>query len=210
MKVVMFVDVLSHWCLAAVPAAQALLDLEIPLEIVYAPLKDGAPLGFTHEMESWFYERGTRAYDLRLSAAWCEGPTTSTWAANAAAFVAGEIAGSQLEAAHAMMSAAMQQGALVGRAAEAYARAAAFAGVATQEIEQRANEARVRAILLDGNQRLAAIGADERPAWRMENANGDVATLKGIWHKEAVASVARALLHDERAYAAAGDPPMFA
>lgn len=210
MKVSMFVDVLSHWCLAAIPAAQALLDLGIECEVVYAPLKDGAPLGFTHELESWFYKRGTRAYNMELSAAWCEGPMTSTWAANAAAFVAGEMAGSQLEAARAMMSAAMEHGALVGRPHEAYARAALFAGVAPDEIERRASDPRVRQLLLDGNKRLAALHADERPTWRLENASGDFAILKGMWHKEAIAAVATALLADERAYAAAGDPPMFA
>src|SRR5215469_5880455 len=126
MKASMFVDVLSHWCLAAVPAGQALIDLGIEFEVVYAPLKDGAPLGFTHEMESWFYKRGARAYNMELIPAWCEGPTTGTWAANAAAFVAGEIVGNQLKAAHAIMSAAMEQGGYLGRAHEAYTRAALF------------------------------------------------------------------------------------
>lgn len=210
MRASLFVDVLSHWCLVSVPAAQALIDLGIEFELVYAPIKDGAPLGFTHEMESWFYKRGARAYNMELIAAWCEGPATNTWAANAAAYVSGEIVGNQLKAAHAMMSAAMEHGALVGRPEEAYTRAAAFAGVSPEEIERRANDAAVRAHLLDGNKRLAELGADERPTWHLENANGDRAMLKGIWHKEAVASVAMAMLHDERAYAAAGNPPMFA
>lgn len=210
MKAVMFVDVLSHWCLAAVPAAETLIDLGVEFELVYAPLKDGAPLGFTNEMESWFYKRGTRAYDREFVAAWCEGPATSTWAANAAAFVAGEIAGNQLKAALAMMSAAMERGALVGRPQEAYAQAALFAGVAPEEIERRANDARVRQLLLEGNKRLGALNSDERPTWFVENDNGDYALLKGIWHKEAIAAIATALMHDERAYAAAGEPPIFA
>jgi hypothetical protein len=210
MKATLFVDVLSHWCLAAVPAAQSLLDLGVDFELVYAPLKDGAPLGFTNEMETWFYERGSGAYDMQLSAAWCEGPHISTWAANAAAFAAGEVTGNQLNAAHAMMSAAMEHAALVGRPEEAYTAAASFAGVAAQEIERHASEARVRQILLDGNKRLAAIGADERPTWHLENRNGDYAILKGIWHKEAVASVAIALRQDEQAYIVAGEPPAFA
>ncbi len=209
MKATMFVDVISHWCLVAVPAAQALIDLDADFELVYAPLKDGAPLGFTYEMEAWFYKRGTRAYNRELIPAWCEGPHVSSWAANAAAFVAGEIAGNQLNAAHAMMSAAMEQGALLGRPAQAYACAASYAGVPTEELEQRASEPRVREILLNGNKRLAAIGSDERPTWHLESNNGDFAVLKGVWHKEAVASVATALLHDERAYAAAGPPPAF-
>lgn len=206
----MFVDVLSHWCLVAVPAARALVDLGIGVELVYAPLKDGAPLGFTYEMEAWFYKRGTAAYNKQLNAAWCEGPHIGTWAANAAAFVAGEITGNQLNAALAMMSAAMEQGALVGRPAEAYAVAAAYSGAPAEEIEKRASDPRVRNTLLEGNKRLAALGGDERPTWHLENNNGDFAILKGIWHREAVVAVATALLHDERAYAAAGPPPVFA
>ena len=210
MKATMFVDVVSHWCLVAVPAAQALLDLGVDFELVYAPLKDGAPIGFTYEMEAWFYKRGTRAYNRELIPAWCEGPHISSWAANAAAFAAGEVTGNQLNAAHAMMSAAMERGVLVGRPAEAYAAAASYAGVTPEQIEKRASDARTREILLGGNTRLAAIGSDERPTWHLENANGDFAVLKGIWHTEAVAAVASALLHDERAYAAAGSPPAFA
>ncbi len=210
MKATFFVDVLSHWCLVAVPSAQALVDLSIDVEVVYAPIKDGAPMGNTYEMEAWFYKRGSGAYNRQLSAVWCEGPQVNSYAANAAAFVAGEITGNQLNAAHAMMSAAMEQGKLVGRPAEAYASAASYAGVPAEEIEKRASDARVREILLDGNKRLAAIGGDERPTWHLENANGDFATLKGIWHREAVVSVASALYHDERAYAAAGPPPAFA
>jgi hypothetical protein len=201
---------LSHWCLAAVPAAQALIDLGIDVEVVYAPLKEGAPLGYTTEMEKWFYQRGARAYNMELIASWCEGPQTGTWAANTAAFVAGEIVGSQLKSAQFMMSAAMQRGALVGRPQEAYAQAAQFAHVSAQEIECKANEARVREIMLDGNKRLTKLNADERPTWRLENANGDFAVIKGVWDKGAIASLANAMLHDQRAYAAAGDPPIFA
>jgi len=209
-KATMFVDVVSHWCLAAMPAARALVDLGVKFELVYAPLKDGEPLGFKYEMEEWFYQRGRIAHTLQLTADWCEGPDIGSWAANAAAFVAGEITGKQLDAAHALMAAAMEQAVLVGRPPEAYAQAASFAGVPVDEIERRVSEPRVRDILLDGNKRLAAIGADERPTWYLQNDNGDFATLKGIWHKEAVTSVATALLHDERAYAEAGAPPAFA
>ncbi len=209
MKATMFVDVISHWCLVAMPAARALVSLGADFELVYAPLKDGAPLGFTYEMEHWFYTRGTRAYNMEFRADWCEGPDVSSFTANAAAFVAGQITGDQLSAARAMMAAAMERGALVGRPAEAYAQAASFAGISAEDIERRVHDARVAEILLDGNKRLAALGADERPTWHLQNDNGDFALLKGIWHTDAVTSVAGALQHDERAYAAAGPVPGF-
>lgn len=210
MKATMFVDVLSHWCFVAIPAATQLVALGVNFELVYAPLNDGGPLRFSAEMERWAYGRGSRAYNRHLTADWCEGPDVSTWAANTAAFAAGEIIGDQLAAAYAMMSAGMEQGALIGRPQEAYARAAAFARVSDEEIERRANEPRVREIMTAGNKRLAEIGGDERPTWDLRNDNGDFAILKGIWHREAVLAVAAALLHDERAYAEAGPPPAFA
>ncbi len=208
MRATVFVDVLSHWCLAAMPAAQALHDLIPDFEIAFAPLKDGEALGFTKEMETWFYERGARAYGRTLVSAWCESPQTRTWFANAAALVGGELTKQPLRIAHAVMSGAMEQGGLFGRADQVYGYVASIAGVRASEIARLAAEPRIAEALREANRRLAASGADERPTFLLENVNGDRVLLKGVWHKEAVVSSAMALLHDERAYAAAGAPPL--
>ncbi len=207
MKAILYVDVVSHWCLVAMPAVTTLTEMGVDVELVYAPLKDGAPLGFTNEMESWFYKRGSRIYGRELICAWCEGPHVSSWAANAAAFAAGELLGDQPRAAHAIMSAAMEEGALVGRPEVAYERAAQSARTDAATIEALATSARVRERLLEGNKRLTALGADERPTWELRSDNGDFAILKGVWQRDAVAVTAAALLHDERGYAAAGKAP---
>lgn len=207
MKAEYFVDVCSHWCLVAVPAVQALQDLGIDVEVVYAPLNDGKPLGFTSEMETWFYRRGTGAYGKTLHPDWCEGPDTSTWHANVSAFVAGEITGDQIAAAHAMMAAAMERGVLVGRAEEAHSVAAAYAKAPLEEIERRASAAGIHDRLLNGNRRLEAVGSDERPTFVLQNDNGDRAVFKGIWQRDAIVAAAQALLDDENAYKAAGPPP---
>ena len=87
MKVTAFVDVLSHWCLAAQPALDALratLAEDVELEVLLAPLADGGPTGNSNAAEQWYYKRGTLAYGRELDPAWCEDESTSTWHANAA------------------------------------------------------------------------------------------------------------------------------
>lgn len=207
MKAEFFVDVCSHWCLVAIPAAAALREMNVQLEVVYAPLNNGEPLGFTNEMETWFYKRGAGAYGRDLKCDWCEGPETATWHANASAHAAGEILGDHLKGVHAIMLAAMEGGVLVGRAEEAHAVAAAAAGVPLQEIERRVSAAGLREMLNAGNQRLAAIGADERPTFVLENDNGDRVVFKGVWQKDAIVAAALALQHDEQAYTRAGPSP---
>ncbi|HEX3671086.1 MAG TPA: DsbA family protein, partial [Candidatus Cybelea sp.] len=82
MKVTAFIDVLSHWCLAAQPALNALHETladDVEFEVVFAPIAGGAPVGFSNELESWFYRRGTLAYGTKLDASWCEDENTATW-----------------------------------------------------------------------------------------------------------------------------------
>ncbi|HEY3676944.1 MAG TPA: hypothetical protein VGK84_13235 [Candidatus Tumulicola sp.] len=206
MKTTIFWDVLSHWCLVSVPAARAVSDLG-EVEIVYAPVADGAPLGFTNELEAWCYRRGTLAYDRIFHADWCEGPETRTWFANAAALVIGRIIGDQIRAAELLALAAMEERALMGRPDVAFAQAALVANVPASEIARRSEDPAIAEHLSAGNHRMRELGLDERPSFLLENANGDRAIFKGMWQKEAIVAAARALLADEEAYRVAGPPP---
>ena len=207
MKAEYFIDACSHWCLVAIPAVEALRAMDVPVEVVYAPLNNGEPLGFPNEVETWFYKRGEGVYGQVLKPDWCEGPQTGTWHANVSAHVAGELIGDPIKAAHAMMAAAMERGVLVGRAEEAHGVAAAIAGVPLQEIERRVSAAGLHEKLNAGNQRLAAVGSNERPTFIIENNSGDRVVFKGVWQKDAIVAAAQALHHDERAYEKAGPPP---
>lgn len=202
-----FVDVLSHWCLAAMPGIRALADLTPNLEIVFAPLSDGGPNGNTLEQERWYYKRGAIAYGREMRADWCESPQTRTWFANAIAYVGSEISGDPLRATHAVMSAAMEQGYLLGRADACYEMMGKHLGKSASEIARRVMDPAVDQALRDGNRRLAALSADERPTFYLENEIGDKVLLKGMWHKELVAAAGLALLHDQRAYNLAGPRP---
>jgi hypothetical protein len=207
MKTTIFWDVLSHWCLVSVPAARAVANFG-DVEIVYAPVAGGGMLGFTNELETWCYQRGTLAYNRTLYADWCEGRETQTWFANAAALVAGRLIGDHIRAAELIGSAAMEGRELLGRPQVAFASAARVANVSESIIARQAEDPAVADQLRAGNRRMEELGLDERPSFVLENANGDRAIFKGVWQKEAIVATARALLADEEAYRIAGTPPV--
>lgn len=207
MRASVFIDVLSHWCLVAVPAVQSLYDAGVDVEIVLAPIADGAPLGFTREQEEWFYRRGSGAYGVALKADWCEGPHVSSLPANAAVMAGAILGTDKWRLACAVMSEAMQGGALFGRPEVVYAFVAELLGVDADEVQRIAETDEVIDALRDGNRQLVKYGADERPTFRIENANGDFVLLKGLWQKEPLQACLRALKADEEAYAAAGRSP---
>jgi hypothetical protein len=207
MKVTAFVDVLSHWCLAAQPALDALratLADDVALEIVLAPLGN---VGFTHEKEAWFYTRGTVAYGRELDPAWCEGVETTTWHANAAVAAGVAFGANPVVLGRRVSRAAMVDGLLLGREGEAVRVVAKFTGVEEQTLRDAMRSEPILGALHAGNARLASIGCAERPSWELVNDNGDRAVLQGVWQADAILPLARALLEDERAYRRAGPPP---
>ena len=207
MKVTAFVDVLSHWCLAAQPALDALratLADDVALEIVLAPL---GSVGFTNAKEAWFYTRGTLAYGRELDPAWCEGMETTTWHANAAVAAGVAFGANPVVLAPQVSRAAMVDGLLLGRESEAVRAVAKLTGVEQQALHDTMHSESIVAALNAGNARLASIGCAERPSWEIVNDNGDRAVLQGVWQAEAILPLARALLEDERAYHRAGPPP---
>jgi len=210
MKVTAFVDVLSHWCLASLPALDALratLADDVALEVVIAPLGDGAPVGYTNAAEAWFYTRGTLAYGTVLDPSWCEDETTSTWHANAAVAAAVALGADSIALTRCVSRAGMVDGQLLGRETEAVRVVSAFTGVAEETLRDTMRGDAVVGALHAANARLAAIGCAERPSWELVNDNGDKAVLQGVWQAEAILPLARALLDDERAYRRAGSPP---
>ena len=208
MRATVFLDSLSHWCLVAMDAVDALTDLHVPVEIVLAPVGDGEAAGFSHDLEAWFYRRGTLAYDRELRCDWCENESTSTWHANAAVLAGAELTGDLKETLRAVMLGAMEEGRLFGRADEVNAFVAALAGTSPEDIAHRSGDAAVVRRLHEGNRRLTELCADERPTFQIANDNGDYALLKGVWQRDAVLACANALATDERAYARAGAPPV--
>ncbi|MBV8370684.1 MAG: hypothetical protein JO036_17365 [Candidatus Eremiobacteraeota bacterium] len=210
MKVTAFVDVLSHWCLAAQPALDALRAMladDVELEVLFAPVADGAAVGFSNALESWFYTRGSLAYGRELDSAWCENEQTTTWHANAAVAAGVTYGANPVVLGRRVSRAAMVDGLLLGRESEAVRVVAKFTGVADDALRERMRSDAVVASLHAANERLASMGCAERPSWELVNDNGDRAVLQGVWQAEAVLPLAKALLDDERAYRRAGPPP---
>jgi 2-hydroxychromene-2-carboxylate isomerase len=210
MKVTAFVDVLSHWCLAAWPAIEALSDPmqygNGRLEIVLAPANGGAPMGVTHAMEVWYYRRGSLAYGENLRADWCEGPHIGTLHANAAVLAAARLGADLKSTVLAVMQGAMREGMPFGRAEEVAAFVARRTKLAPEALQAEMTSAEVAAQLREGNERLHAAGCAERPSFVIENDNGDRVTMQGVWQAAAVLGCVATLRSDEEAYTRAGQP----
>lgn len=209
MKVTAFFDVLSHWCLAAWPAFErARTEVGADnVDLLLAPVHNGFSIGFPAEQERWFYTRGTRAYGMTLRADWYENDRTTTLWANAAV-VAASLAGADLgHTAYGVMRASMEDGELLGRRDVAIEVTARIARISTDDVARLIDDSKVGQQLNHANALLSQWGCVERPSWRIENANGDHATLQGVWQEEAIGSCIDALRNDERAYAEAGKPP---
>jgi predicted DsbA family dithiol-disulfide isomerase len=209
-KVTAFVDVLSHWCYASYPALEGLratLADDVQLEIVFAPAFGRGNVPMSHDAEAWFYERGSLAYGTALSCAWCEGTQSSTWHANAAVAAAVAAGSDPLRLSAQVSRAAMHDGQLIGSAGEAARCVAELSGIARETLEEAMRTPNVVAALEAGNARMESIGCRERPSWYFVNDAGDHAALQGVWQAEAILSLARALLEDERVYRRAGPLP---
>jgi protein-disulfide isomerase-like protein with CxxC motif len=212
MQITAFIDVLSHWCLAATPALEALsatLADDLELEIVIAPLADGAPIGFDPEAERWYYRRGTLAYGTTLTSAWYESREVRTWFANQAVAAAIQLGADPVPLVRRTMGEAMVSGAPLGRESEAVRVVSEIAGLSEANVREQMSRPSLTEALLAGNARLAEIGCGERPSWHLRSATGDFAILQGVWQAEAILPLAQALLADERAYQKAGPPPAF-
>lgn len=206
MKVTAVFDVLSHWCLAAWPAFEAVRN-SCGAELRIAPILNGFPMGLPAEHEQWFYRRGSLAYEMTLRPDWYEDARTTTLYANAAVVAAGLLGADLADTAVATMRAAMQDGAKLGRRNIAVRTVADIAHVDVHALDDAMNSAAVGAELNAANDFLRAIGCAERPSWYMENANGDHVAMQGVWQKEPLLACVAALRADEEAYAKAGAVP---
>lgn len=212
MRVTAFIDVLSHWCLAATPALLALersLADDLHVEVIIAPIADGGRIGFHPESRRWAFRRGSLAYGTSLTSAWYENEESCTWHANAATAAAIELGASPIALVCAVSRSAMIDGALLAREQEAVRHIATHANLAEDRLRETMRHDDFKVRVLNGNARLRAIGCTERPSWELRNEIGDHAILQGVWQAEAILPLAQAMLSDERSYHRAGPPPEF-
>lgn len=207
MKATFFIDVLSHWCLAAWPAVEAAAEAigRENIEVVFAPIETGLD-GVTPEREAWFYRRGTLAYDMRLRSDWYEQSGTATEFANAAVAAAIALGADAFATALATMRAAMVDGGLLGRRDVAIATVADLTERSSAELERVVDSESIAESMREGNDRLRACGCAERPSFLLENAIGDRIVMQGVWQTQPLLAVLASLRHDEDAYRRAGPP----
>jgi predicted DsbA family dithiol-disulfide isomerase len=206
-KATFFIDVLSHWCLAAWPAVEAAAKAigRENIDLAFAPIETGLD-DVTPEREAWFYRRGTLAYDMRLRSDWYEQPGTTTVYANAAVAAAIALGADAFATAPATMRAAMVDGRLLGRRDVAIATVAELTHLSSPELEKVVDSASIAESMREGNDRLRACGCTERPSFLLENAIGDRIVMQGVWQTQPLLAALVSLRHDEDAYLRAGPP----
>lgn len=209
MKATAIFDVLSHWCVAAWPAYEALSEKlgSSNVELLIAPVHNGFTPGYTPETLAWYFKRGTRAYGAVLRSDWYENNTTTTLWANAAAVAAAALGADLPTVVRGAMDAAMKDGEKLGRRDVAVATIARISGIDAARLDGQLDRAETGATLNEGNAALARWGCSERPSWRIGNANGDFIVMQGIWNAAPLLACVDALQADEAAYAAAGGQP---
>src|SRR5579872_1330001 len=157
MHVTAIFDVLSHWCLAAWPAFESARNElgKENAELRLAPILNGFPMGVPAQAERWFYQRGSRAYATSFRADWYEDERTTTLWANAAVYAASLLGADLAQTAHGVMTAAMQNGELLGRRTVANDVAARVSNTDRDAIAGLIDSAAVGTLLNDANAELA-------------------------------------------------------
>jgi len=205
MKLTLYLDVLSLWCLYAMDAVERLArEMGPALEVAWrpAPIRGDHPLGYGREQNAYFYRRAEALTGQALDPRWLEGPLTGTREANLAAVAAAELGHPGLAVPAALMRAAMVEGRHVARRAVAIEVAAEATGLDPHALDDAMDDRRIIARLAAGNREMAALGAQVRPALLLENRIPDRAVLSGVWCYDAIAPLARAMQRDEERFLA--------
>ncbi len=205
MKVTMYLDVLSLWCLYADRSVDRLLaeyGKRIDFDWRISLIRGEAPLGYGQAEEAFYYRRGAHLTGAALNPGWLGGPETGTLAANLAAVAARSLGKEDRSVPRALMDAAMVEGREVWRTEIAVEVAAGAAGLPRARLATALKDPKVREEALRTTAEMLALGVGERPVLVFENAIPDRALLSGIWAYEPMAALCEAMLRDEERFLA--------
>lgn len=205
MKIIMYGDVLSLWCLYGMRSIEAVRDAHpghLEIEWRTSLVAGDRALGYNSEQNAWFYRRGARLTGLALNPGWLEGPLTGTREANLAVEAATHLGHGGLDVIHAVMRAAMVGGRPLGRREVAIEVVSGITGIPPRTLDEAMDDDEVIRRMADGAAEMAALGVDQRPVFHYANAIPDRAVLSGIWALEPLAALAEAMIADETAFLA--------
>ncbi len=219
MTITLYTELVSSWCHWAEPAwAELKLRLAGRAAFAWKPaLMDASGLPASRAQCEWYYRRsGTHVRSpYPLNAGWFEAGRTEYAAPNLVAEAAKDLGVGpdddrvRLGITHA----ALREGRPVGRWEESVAAAVrAVPWLGPDQLLAHARSPEVEARARAATAEFHALGVTQRPAFLLENADGDRAVLSGLATAPPLLAAAEALLADEdfaRAYAAhhGGPPP---
>lgn len=203
MKITIYLDVLSLWCLYATRSLERLrtqADGRIAVSWRIAPINGDRPLGYGSAKQRWFYRRGAFITGSQLNPEWLEGPLTGTREANLAALAARSLGHEGLEVPHALMDAAMVEGKPVARREVAIAVVASATDLSPHLLDEVMDRPEIALKLQAENAEMLALGARHRPTILVENVIPDRAVLSGVWAYEPIAALYEAMRQDEERF----------
>lgn len=199
MKITVYHDVLSLWCLYADRSLDGVLSrhggrLEFDWKI--SLIKGRRPLGYPPGMGAFYYDRGAALTTQRLNPDWYASGA-GTFDANLVAEAARSLGVADRQVYRSLMDAAMVEGKPVHRRDVAVSVAARAAGLDPGALAAAARTAAIRERILATTEEMLSLGVDQRPVIVFENAIPDRAILSGVWAYEPLAALCDAMLRDE-------------
>ncbi len=202
MKVTVYLDVLSLWCLYADRSLDALLAShgdQISFAWKISLIRGTGPLGYPPDLEAWYYRRGAALTGEMLNPNWFE-DGSGTLDANLVAEAARALGATDRTVYRALMDAAMVDGKPVHRLEGAAAVAARASGIDAAAIIEAARRPETKALILDSTDEMLSLGVDQRPVIICENTIPDRAVLSGVWAYEPISALCLAMARDEHRF----------
>jgi predicted DsbA family dithiol-disulfide isomerase len=204
-----YVDVMSSWCFYCEPNLRRLREKygdRLAYEWRIAQVVDFPK---SRAQVEWFYRRSGSISGMHLNPSWFAKPEPAT-NANLAAEAAREPGNEDDRVRLALARAALVDGLAIQDRAVAARVAAEAAGMPIDQLMRLMDEPAAAERLAQGEREFAALGVDQRPAFVLRSAIGDVAMFSGVWSFEPLDAAIAAMLSDVSKYGdfAAANPPL--
>jgi predicted DsbA family dithiol-disulfide isomerase len=212
MQLTYFFDVCSMWCALGdeviADVCQA-YGARVPVTWKIALINGGKTMDAGPAQELWYYDRCEIVTGRRFNHRWLESRHQSTWLPNSLIAAAGRF-GKGKAVHEALRSAAMERGEPILQRAFALKLASEVSGVAGETLASAIDDPLLASELRESLAEFESYRIDQRPAFILRSAIGDVAVLSGLYRPEPIFAVLEAMLQDEDKYAehSLSNPPI--
>ncbi len=161
------------------------------------------------EQELWYYDRCEVVTGRRFNHRWLERKDQSTWVPNSVIAAAWKY-GKGKEVHQALKTAAIEHGEPILRREVALKLGARAAGIEERALAAELDNPELAAGLRRSLAEFNAYQIDQRPAFVLQSAIGDIAVFSGIYRPEPIVATLNAMIQDEDKFKqhAATHPPI--